>query len=232
MHYLQGRYPVLEKKILAKNMVQYVILCPEIAAAAQPGQFVHILPVGHTLRRPISLCGIDKEKGTICIVFELKGNGTETLAACNVGDCMDVLGPLGHGFTLLPDAKRVVLLGGGIGNCLSWSLMADAIDYNEWKFGVREEGTTYALHSFFRKLAQGIGPSLGLVLATKLGYDASLKAAQTIEVATRMRYLVPIMYLGSYIVMIIAYGVVFNLDKKTLAQMESDLKERRAKNEK
>ena len=55
MHYLQGRYPVLEKKILAKNMVQYVILCPEIAAAAQPGQFVHILPVGHTLRRPISL---------------------------------------------------------------------------------------------------------------------------------------------------------------------------------
>lgn len=93
MHYLQGRYPVLEKKILAKNMVQYVILCPEIAAAAQPGQFVHILPVGHTLRRPISLCGIDKEKGTICIVFELKGSGTETLAACNVGDCMDVLGP-------------------------------------------------------------------------------------------------------------------------------------------
>lgn len=92
--------------------------------------------------------------------------------------------------------------------------MADAIDYNEWKFGVREEGTTYALHSFFRKLAQGIGPSLGLVLATKLGYDASLKAAQTIEVATRMRYLVPIMYLGSYILMIIAYGVVFNLDKR------------------
>ena len=90
----------------------------------------------------------------------------------------------------------------------------------------------HALHSFFRKLAQGIGPSLGLVLATKLGYDASLKAAQTIEVATRMRYLVPIMYLGSYIMMIIAYGVVFNLDKKTLAQMESDLKERRAKNEK
>ncbi len=61
---------------------------------------------------------------------------------------------------------------------------------------------------------QGIGPSLGLVLATKLGYDASLKAAQTIEVATRMRYLVPIMYLGSYIMMIIAYGVVFNLDKR------------------
>lgn len=140
--------------------------------------------------------------------------------------------PDGRGLSLYVLCQIIAMLGGGVGNCLSWSLMADAIDYNEWKFGVREEGTTYALHSFFRKLAQGIGPSLGLVLATKLGYDASLKAAQTIEVATRMRYLVPVMYLGSYIVMIIAYGVVFNLDKKTLAQMESDLKERRAKNEK
>ena len=126
--------------------------------------------------------------------------------------------PDGRGLSLYVLCQIIAMLGGGIGNCLSWSLMADAIDYNEWKFGVREEGTTYALHSFFRKLAQGIGPSL--------------KAAQTIEVATRMRYLVPIMYLGSYIMMIIAYGVVFNLDKKTLAQMESDLKERRAKNEK
>lgn len=116
MQYYQGRYPILEKKLLAKNMVQYVIFCPEIAAVAQPGQFVHILPTGHTLRRPISLCEIQAEKGTICIVFELKGSGTETLANCNVGDCMDVLGPLGHGFTLLPDAKRVILLGGGIGN--------------------------------------------------------------------------------------------------------------------
>lgn len=140
--------------------------------------------------------------------------------------------PDSRGLGLYVLCQVIAMLGGGIGSCLSWSLMADAIDYNEWKFGVREEGTTYALHSFFRKLAQGIGPSLGLVLATKLGYDASLKAAQTIEVATRMRYLVPVMYLGSYIVMIIAYGVVFNLDKKTLAQMESDLKERRAKNEK
>lgn len=116
MRYHQGKYPILEKKLLAKNMVLYVIYCPEIATIAQPGQFVHILPTGHTLRRPISLCKIQPEKGTICIVFELKGSGTEMLANCNVGDCMDVLGPLGHGFTLLPDAKQVILLGGGIGN--------------------------------------------------------------------------------------------------------------------
>lgn len=116
MQYKQGNYPVQEKKLLAKNMVQFVIYCPEIAALAEPGQFVHILPVGHTLRRPISLCEINREKGTICIVFEIKGNGTDKLAQCNQGDCMDVLGPLGHGFTLLPEAKHVVMIGGGIGN--------------------------------------------------------------------------------------------------------------------
>ncbi len=55
---------------------------------------------------------------------------------------------------------------------------------------MRDEGTTYALHSFFRKLAQGVGPSLGLVLATWMGYNAALGPNQ-----------------------LIAYGLVFNLNK-------------------
>ncbi len=111
-------------------------------------------------------------------------------------------------------------IGGGIGQCVSWSLMADAMDYEAWKFGTRNEGTTYALHSFFRKLAQGIGPSLGLMAATWLGYNAALGANQTIEVATNMRYLTAGAYLLSAVLQLIAYGVIYNLDKKTLAQME------------
>lgn len=131
--------------------------------------------------------------------------------------------PDGKGLALFVACQVINALGSGIGSCVSWSLMADAMDYNEWKFGVREEGTTYALHSFFRKLAQGIGPSLGLVAATALGYDATLKAAQTAEVALNMRYLTAGALLFSAIVQLIAYGVVYNLDKKTLAQMEKDL---------
>ncbi|MFQ7005202.1 MAG: MFS transporter, partial [Ruthenibacterium lactatiformans] len=96
-----------------------------------------------------------------------------------------------------------------------------------WKFGTRNEGTTYALHSFFRKLAQGIGPSLGLALATWLGYNAALGPNQSIEVATNMRYLVAAMYLVSALLQLVAYGVIYNLDKKTLAQMEKDLGKRR-----
>lgn len=138
--------------------------------------------------------------------------------------------PDGKGLGLYVVCMVIAALGGGIGQCVSWSLMADAMDYEEWKFGTRNEGTTYALHSFFRKLAQGIGPSLGLVAATWLGYDAALKANQPIEVATTMRYLVAGMYLISGLLQLLGYAVIYNLDKKTLAQMEADLSERRAQN--
>ena len=131
--------------------------------------------------------------------------------------------PDGRGLVLFVVCQLINAVGSGIGTCVSWSLMADAMDYEEWKFGVRNEGTTYAMHSFFRKLAQGIGPSLGLVLATALGYDAALKADQTAAVALNMRYLTASMYLLSAVIQFVAYAFIYNLDKKTLARMEHDL---------
>jgi GPH family glycoside/pentoside/hexuronide:cation symporter len=85
-------------------------------------------------------------------------------------------------------------LGMGFGNIVGNAMMADAIDYNQWKTGKREEGITYSLHSFFRKAAQGIGPSLGLVLMVMLGYNEQLGADQPFEVALKMRYLVAALY--------------------------------------
>lgn len=134
--------------------------------------------------------------------------------------------PDGKGIALFAFCQILNALGGGIGQCVTWSLMADAMDYEEWKFGTRNEGTTYALHSFFRKLAQGVGPSLGLVVAAWLGYEAALGANQTMQVATNMRYLTAAMYLVSALIQLVAYGLVYNLDKKTLAQMEQDLGKR------
>lgn len=115
MKYTQGKYQILEKKALAKDIFSMVILCPEIAEIAQPGQFVHILPEGCTLRRPISICDIDKEKGTLRIVFLVKGEGTKEISEANPGTLIDMLAPLGHGFTIDESFKRVVLVGGGIG---------------------------------------------------------------------------------------------------------------------
>ena len=115
MKYTQGQYIITEKHAIAREIYSFTISCPEVAEAACPGQFVHILPKGFGLRRPISIAGIDKKKGTLRIVFVIKHQGTQAIADLNQGDYLDMIAPLGHGFTLLPDAEHVVLVGGGIG---------------------------------------------------------------------------------------------------------------------
>jgi len=115
MPYVQGLYPIVKKANLAKNIFDFTILCPGIAKEAEAGQFAHIKAAGFQLRRPISICGIDKEAGTIRIVFEIRGDGTEQIARLNEGELIDVLAPLGHGFTLLDSSRKAVVIGGGIG---------------------------------------------------------------------------------------------------------------------
>lgn len=126
----------------------------------------------------------------------------------------------------------LVLFGIGMGvyTCVSWAMMGDAIDYNEWKFGTREEGTVYSLHSFFRKLAQGVGPSAVLAIMGVLGYVSELGTiGQSAETAHNMCWLVAGLYLFSAVVQFIGIAVIYNLDKKTLATMNKELEERRAK---
>ncbi len=120
-------------------------------------------------------------------------------------------------------------LGLGVYTCVSWALMADAIDYNEWKNGKREEGTIYSLHSFFRKLAQGVGPSAVLLVMGSLGYVSELGVgAQSAATANNMCWLVAGLYTFSAVLMFIGIAFVYNLDKKTMAKMTSDLEARRA----
>lgn len=117
MPYFCDLYSVLEREEIAKDIYSYVISCPEAAAVAKAGQFVHIKAEGFTLRRPISVCEIDRGKGTLRIVFEVRGEGTEKLSRLRAGDKMDMIAPLGNGFTIknIPDNKNVVAVGGGIG---------------------------------------------------------------------------------------------------------------------
>ena len=119
--------------------------------------------------------------------------------------------------------QLIFSLGLGIYSTVSWAMMGDAIDYNEWKTGKREEGTVYSLHSFFRKLAQGIGPALVLVVMVALGYVGENEGNQVWEVAINMRYLVAGTYMFSAILQFIGLGLVYNLDKKTLDLMNKEL---------
>ncbi|MBQ9806080.1 MAG: MFS transporter [Clostridia bacterium] len=114
-------------------------------------------------------------------------------------------------------------LGLGIYNTVSWAMMGDAIDYHEWKHGKREEGMVYSIHSFFRKMSQGIGPALILVVMVWLGYVGENQGQQTYEVAENMRYLVAALYLISAVLQFIGVALIYNLDKKTLAQMNREL---------
>ena len=125
----------------------------------------------------------------------------------------------------------LVLFGVGLGiyNCVSWALMGDAIDYNEWKFGTREEGTVYSIHSFFRKLAQGVGPSIVLLIMGALGYVESLGTiGQSQQTAYNMCWLVAGLYLFSAILQFVGLALIYNLDKKTLDKMNGELAERKA----
>ena len=105
---------LLSARALTKDVFDFVLECPELAALANPGQFAQIRLPGHTLRRPISICGIDKAAGTLRFVFQIRGEGTAELAQFQPGSEIEILAPLGNGFPVDP-VKCTLLVGGGIG---------------------------------------------------------------------------------------------------------------------
>ena len=139
-------------------------------------------------------------------------------------------------------AQLIMALGLGIYSTVSWAMMGDAIDYNEWKTGNREEGVVYSLHSFFRKLAQGIGPAVAVAIMATMGYvnnatpDPVTGEFTEIDVtllswdfAVELRSLVAILFLVAGLMLFIGLGLVYNLDKKTLNKMQADLAARKNK---
>ncbi|MBQ8358549.1 MAG: MFS transporter [Oscillospiraceae bacterium] len=166
-----------------------------------------------------------------------------------VGAIASIIGGLGM-FIIMPNntgldliiyiiCQLVYSLGLGIYSTVSWAMMGDAIDYNEWKTGKREEGTVYSLHSFFRKLAQGVGPAVALVIMNGLGYVNNaidpVTGAETIDVtllswdvAVNLRTLVAALFLLSAVLQFIGLALVYNLDKKTLAKMNEELAARKS----
>jgi GPH family glycoside/pentoside/hexuronide:cation symporter len=157
-----------------------------------------------------------------------------------VGSIISIIGAAGL-FIIVPSntnfdlvlyiaCQLVYSLGLGIYSTVSWAMMGDAIDYNEWKFGTREEGTVYSLHSFFRKLAQGVGPSAVIFIMGVLGYVEELGTiGQSPETAKNMCWLVAGLYMFSAVLQFIGIAFVYNLDKKTVETMNKELEERRAK---
>lgn len=103
---------------LSCNYSLLKLTSPEPLPPAFPGQFAEIKAdnSGVLLRRPISINNIVKEKNEIWFLIHAVGKGTQKLCAANVGERINVLFPLGNGFTF-PKYKnsRILLVGGGVG---------------------------------------------------------------------------------------------------------------------
>ena len=103
---------ILTAEKLNADAVSLWLEAGELAERAAVGQFVNIkCGEGLLLRRPISICRTEGSR--LNVVFEVRGEGTAWLARRQPGEELDVLGPLGHGFTY-PDGP-VLVVGGGIG---------------------------------------------------------------------------------------------------------------------
>jgi len=90
---------------------------PQRACAAQPGQFVMVRcgeGFEHSLRRPLSIHQL-ADGSKFAFLFNAVGKGTHWLAQCQVGDNIDLLGPLGNGYSIHPESHKLLLLAGGIG---------------------------------------------------------------------------------------------------------------------
>ncbi|MHB1459235.1 MAG: dihydroorotate dehydrogenase electron transfer subunit [Armatimonadota bacterium] len=110
---------VIENKEMAPGCRYLLVYAPEIARAAKPGLFVHVLcgtSYDPLLRRPLGIHEADPETGRFAMLYEVRGKGTSLLAERCVGDRIDILGPLGNGFTLPEsDGLDLLLVAGGIG---------------------------------------------------------------------------------------------------------------------
>lgn len=108
--------------------IRKLVLKGPIALEAKPGQFVHI-QVGPALdpllRRPISIAAINPERQEITLLYKIKGKGTELLSKACPGQVLNLLGPLGMGFTL-PGQGELWLVAGGIGIFPLYALAAAA----------------------------------------------------------------------------------------------------------
>lgn len=109
---------ILKIEKIKEDIYKFSIKAEEIVNGAKPGHFIEIRVVDAIeplLRRPISIYNLEKDKGILEFIFQVKGKGTELLAKRKVGEKLDVIGPLGYGTFSVKNYRKVAIIGGGIG---------------------------------------------------------------------------------------------------------------------
>ncbi len=154
-------------KVISKNMLNcdtayLTIKCPDIASSAVPGQFVNI-SCSRFLKRPFGIASVDKANGTFDIGVKVVGKGTVEIAAFEEGQDVEVLGPLGNGFTF-DASKNYILVAGGTG----------VFPINFASQYLREKNINFKVVEGFRNASQVVLNEPDYVLCTDAG-DIGIK---------------------------------------------------------
>ncbi|RIV17274.1 dihydroorotate dehydrogenase electron transfer subunit [Alicyclobacillaceae bacterium I2511] len=106
------------------------VYAPGLAQVSQAGQFFHLLcgadVTSVLLRRPMSIYQMDPGRDELHFLYHVKGEGTRLLAEKQVGHTLDLVGPLGHGFTLAAPWRHVLVVARGVGMATLAPLIASA----------------------------------------------------------------------------------------------------------
>ena len=116
-------YPIVQREVLADNIILMEVRAPRVAKECLPGQFVIAKTDEVGERIPLTICDYDREKETVTIVVQTIGAGTERMMALNEGDELeDFVGPLGCPSELCLEEnleetkkKQIVFIAGGLG---------------------------------------------------------------------------------------------------------------------
>ena len=113
-------YKIVRKESLNPTVTLMEIEAPLVARKAEPGQFIIFRATEDGERIPLTIAGYDREKGTVTIIFQIVGAGTEILNSLNVGESVhDFVGPLGNA-TETEGLKKVAVVGGGVGCAIAY----------------------------------------------------------------------------------------------------------------
>ena len=108
-------YKIVEKNILNPTVIQLWIEAPLVANKAKPGQFIILRVDEDGERIPLTVAGVNKDNGTVKIIFQVVGGTTKKLSYKEEGEYIqDFVGPLGVA-THLDGLKKVCIVGGGVG---------------------------------------------------------------------------------------------------------------------
>ncbi|HOX05039.1 MAG TPA: dihydroorotate dehydrogenase electron transfer subunit [Planctomycetota bacterium] len=120
---------VLSNAEAGQRYRRMVLLAPEVAAAAKPGQFVNLRVGGGLdplLGRPFGVFFAEPDSGRVEILYRPTGRGTHMLGAVQSGSRLGLVGPLGRGFTIEKGVEAHVAVGGGTGLAPVYFLAAEA----------------------------------------------------------------------------------------------------------